>query len=410
MVVLTVFSSPCGLNGAAINLGVTVGALTARGHTVYVLCRKPDQASAHLERCGARLLFFNLPLGMNTTLLLESRAASRWRVCVQNLKDILRVAIGMPLTWLLIRRLRPDVVFLMDITFPQCALVAIATGTPLVCQAQEQLIRGRLGLRRGLVLAILGRSDRLFGITSRHVAPFLAKGRQRQQIEVIPNAVSLPEDWRPTPSTVLDATEARHVLLFCGGANPNKGFRFALELIATLARRDPAFLLVFAGPFNRRYSTPYAAGSAVDLGRETAELFACIRAQGLEAHVRIVGIRSDILSIMAASRAVLVPHRLPHFSRPIIEAFAVGTPVVASRDVFNEDLIEDGVNGCLIEYGHTEAWADRIQKLLMPDYADPLQRQALVVYNRRFTTAAVTPRIVELFESLETTRRPAASS
>lgn len=401
MVILAIFSSPCGLNGAAINLGFTVQVLTRRGHQVHVLCRRPDLASAHLEQCGARTVFFDLPLGMNTTLLLESQNPPPWKTALQNLKDILRVVVGVPLTWRLVKALRPDVVFLMDVVFPQCALAAFATRVPVVCEAQEQLIRGWFGLRRRLVTAILGRCDRIFGITPAHVAPFADRGRAAGTLTVIPNSVTLPKGWQPAQSEALRDTTGRDVVLFCGGTNVNKGFMFALDVARELARRNPSRLLVFAGAFNRRYRSPHAAGTLPGSARETRYLFDYIRRHKLDDHVRVVGIRTDILDVMGASRVVLVPHRVPHFSRPIIEAFAVGTPVVASRDAFNADLIEDGKNGHLADYGNVGDWANGVEALLQsPQHAAALAGRARAVYRDRFSAEAVEPQLVELFESL----------
>ena len=223
MNVLAIFSSPCGLNGAALNLGFTVRALTRRGHTVHVLCRRRDEAAEYLEQNGAQTVFFNLPLGMNTSHLLEVSHPAFRTTIIQNIKDVFRVLIGFPLTLHLLRKIRPDVLFLMDITFPQCALAGFLARIPVVCEAQAELIRGWIGIRRHLLVAILSRCDRMFGITARHVAPFSGRSENPALFQVIPNSVMLPKKFPMDLPDVLQDTINRELVLFVGGVTTYKG-------------------------------------------------------------------------------------------------------------------------------------------------------------------------------------------
>lgn len=401
MNILAIFSSPCGLNGAAINLGLAVQALTQSGHTVHTLCRKRDEASTYLEQCGARTLFFNFPLGMNTTVLLESSRPRLSTTLLQNLKDIGRILAGFPLTLFLIRKLRPDLLFLMDITFPQCALAAFAMRLPVVCEVQAELIRGRFGLRRRWLAAILNRCDRMFGITPSHVAPFLEYGRSPATTLVIPNSVSTPASQPAGLPNVLRDTTTRDLILYTGGVTGYKGIDFVLPLIEQLSKQRPSVLLLLAGGFNKHYRSAYAQGTLSGAARETRLVFNFVKDHRLENHVRIIGERKDILTIMPHCRAVWAPHRLPHFSRPIIEAFAMKTPVVASLDTFNASLIENGVSGFLADFADTAAWMEASLKLLDDkSLAAQITEYAFAVYQSRFSPQTVEPKLVSCFESL----------
>lgn len=405
MKILVIFSSPCGLNGAALNLGTSIRALVAHGHEVVVLCLRPDAASRHFAEGGARLLFFDLPLGMNTTLLLESSAPSLFRVVVQNLKDVIRAFVGFPLTLQLIGRERPDALFLMDVTFPQCALAGFIRRLPVVCEVQEQLIRGRFGLRRRALVALYRRCARMFGITAEHLRPLLALGQDKNWAVTIPNTISIPAGWSPGDSDVLKGAEGRELLLYAGGVNANKGHDFLLQVLARLVQRRPQVLLIFAGGFGEGYESPYARGTVRGQGRETARLFTFIEQHHLRDHVRLVGMRPDILDVMAACHGVLVPHRTPHFSRPIIEAFALKVPVLASRDAFNAALIQDDATGLLADYGNHEEWVLQAERLL----SDAALRARVTeggnrVYRERFDPNVVERAIVELFESIPLSR------
>jgi glycosyltransferase involved in cell wall biosynthesis len=49
------------------------------------------------------------------------------------------------------------------------------------------------------------------------------------------------------------------------------------------------------------------------------------------------------------------------FGNVTLEAMAAGLPVVAARATGSESLIEDGVNGRLVQPGRTQAFADALQ-------------------------------------------------
>ena len=403
MKVFAIFSSPCGLNGAALNLGSTVHALVGRGHEVVVLCRRPDTASEHLARCGARLIFFNLPLGMNANILLESSDPSLARVVTHHVKDVLRAVVGFPLALYYLSHERPDVFFLMDITFPQCALAGYLWHIPVICEVQEQLIKGRFGLRRRCLIAIYRKCACMFGITAAHIAPFIEKTKTGKWRTTIPNTIAFPPEGLSAESEVLQGMGKRELLLYVGGVNVNKGYDFVLDLLKNLVNSNPNVLLIFAGGFGRGFKSNYAKGSVSGINRETQFLFDFIRQNGLANYIRVVGVRNDIPAIILKSKVVLVPHRTPHFSRPIVEAFALGVPVLASRDNFNADLICDGETGLLADYGDINAWTSQVTRLLNDvSLREQITGNALTLYEHRFNVTSVEKAIVEVFESVMT--------
>ena len=61
---------------------------------------------------------------------------------------------------------------------------------------------------------------------------------------------------------------------------------------------------------------------------------------------------------------VLLPSRMEGFSQSLLEAMALGKVVVASAAGGNLDLVEDGVNGCLVPPLEATAWGAAIERLL----------------------------------------------
>jgi len=72
---------------------------------------------------------------------------------------------------------------------------------------------------------------------------------------------------------------------------------------------------------------------------------------GLTKHVCFTGYRHDALKIMANLDIVVFPSKNEPFGRVIIEAMSVGTPVIATEGGGIPEIIMDGFNGVIVQYG-----------------------------------------------------------
>ena len=125
------------------------------------------------------------------------------------------------------------------------------------------------------------------------------------------------------------------------------------------------------------------AGGAPDapLRRQLESLIATLR---LQEAVEWLGVRQDMPALLASMDVVVVPSTYPEsFGRGVIEAQAVGRPVVASRIGALATLIEDGQTGLLTPPGDDEALAGALRRL----FEEPALRQACVRAGREAVEA-----------------------
>jgi L-malate glycosyltransferase len=81
----------------------------------------------------------------------------------------------------------------------------------------------------------------------------------------------------------------------------------------------------------------------------------------------------DIRPLYELLELVLLPSRSEGLSQALLEAMALGKPVIASGATGNLDLITDGVNGRLVKPLEPSAWAATIEALL----SDPTEASRL---------------------------------
>jgi glycosyltransferase involved in cell wall biosynthesis len=87
----------------------------------------------------------------------------------------------------------------------------------------------------------------------------------------------------------------------------------------------------------------------------------------------------DIRPLYELLDFVLLPSRMEGFSQTLLEAMALGKPVIASAAAGNLDLVTDGGDGLLVAPTDPAAWAAAIERLL----ADPALRERLGAAGRR---------------------------
>jgi glycosyltransferase involved in cell wall biosynthesis len=166
-----------------------------------------------------------------------------------------------------------------------------------------------------------------------------------ERVTVIPNAApplpAVPEREAAREHFGLDAP----TLAFAGRITRQKALEVALD---ALGQVDGVSLVV--------------AGDGPDLGdvkRGASE-------RGLDGRVRFVGSlsRDDVLALFRAADASLLSSSWENFPHTVVEALAVGTPVVATAVGGVPELVHDGENGLLVPAGDSAALAGAIRRVV----------------------------------------------
>jgi glycosyltransferase involved in cell wall biosynthesis len=114
--------------------------------------------------------------------------------------------------------------------------------------------------------------------------------------------------------------------------------------------------------------------------------------------VRFLGWRSDRGALLGAADICVLPSRWEPFGTVMLEAWAVGRPLVAAASQGPSALIRDGGNGLLVPVDDAPALAAAIGRLI----AEPALKARLIEhgaadYQRGFTRQAVTQRMIALY-------------
>jgi glycosyltransferase involved in cell wall biosynthesis len=293
------------------------------------------------------------------------------------------------------RRLRPDVVHLHDAR-------AHATGW-LAARASGArcLVSRRVAFAAAMRRPHAWKYTRLpvdrFHAISRAVADeLLGLGVAAERIAVVPDAVDVAAVEQAVAEARADGRAAAWRAAWAGGeAGPLWGVIAALTpekghdvLFAALARGGggEAARVVLIGD-----------------GAERDRLAARAAALGVAARLAWAGAVEDVMPVLAALDALLVPSRAEGFGSIALAAQAAGVPVVASAVGGLVEALDGGGRGRLVPAGDAAALAEALDELA----ADPAAARARAGRARRevvaYDFAAIAGRIEALYRSVGAT-------
>jgi len=262
---------------------------------------------------------------------------------------------GLGVLWHLLRHgRRYDVVH--TCAFPYFSLLAAAVLRPfrrygLVVDWFEVWSRSYwhdyLGGLQGRIGALVQRAcaavpQRAFCFSELHAARLRAEGL-RGEITVLRGLYS--GSLEPAPARAADP-----LVLFAGRLIPEKRVTLGVAAVALAARRIEGLEGLFYGD-----------------GPERDRLHAAIAEHGAEAILSAPGFADAELveADMRRALCMLLPSRREGYGMVVVEASAHATPsiVVAGEDNAATELVEDGVNGVVVESDDPEAVADAIVRV-----------------------------------------------
>jgi glycosyltransferase involved in cell wall biosynthesis len=177
---------------------------------------------------------------------------------------------------------------------------------------------------------------------ARTTFPFLA------EVVPVPNGIDLPPTLPPGAEVRTRLGLPPDYLLMVGTCQTYKGHEVALRVWAAVAPRLPQLALVLAGD-----------------GPLLAEYRARIDALGLTGRVHLTGQlpREEVLALIRDSHAFLMPSRSEGIGLALLEAGALGAPVICSDIGPFREVVEAGVSGLVFPVDDEAALAHAIERL-----------------------------------------------
>jgi glycosyltransferase involved in cell wall biosynthesis len=130
-----------------------------------------------------------------------------------------------------------------------------------------------------------------------------------------------------------------NTVIFTGRLSSEKGVDFLIRGFVQLKNAQPCQLLIIAD------------------GPERENIVQLIKECKAGDSVLLVSGAADVAPYLAASDVFVLPSRFEGLSNALLEAMSCGLPVISTRVGGSKDLIQDGVNGLLVDIDNEEQLA-----------------------------------------------------
>lgn len=206
-------------------------------------------------------------------------------------------------------------------------------------------------------------------------------------VTLVTNAIDLlrfnpVEAGRSAARVQLGLPESAPVVVGVGRLNPQKNFSLFLDIANQLIQRVSNIHFLIAGN-----------------GPEESMLRKKAQSLGIAERVIFAGYVADPRRVYMAADVLLMPSLFEGLPMTLLEAMAMGVPVVASRLDGIAEVVEDGVDGCLADSGNASLFVDRIAKLLEePTFAGVISKNAREKIQTRFSVDRMTCAVEGIYD------------
>ena len=343
--------------------------LQRRGHACVIISALPAGAVAPVERVDDAMVH-RFPWGRRPLWSLPFRAA-------QTLLGIARV----------VRAFKPDLVYVHFLTINALYVLLLhyVLNFRLIVSARGNDIQGiplRSSLQRWMLHRLFHRANAILFCSSyvqRDAETYLKNISPRTFVGVVGDGFDPDEFVRPTVFQ-----NAMPYVLAMGRLVHKKGFDLLMRAFAQIADEFPRVQLLFAGDGVERAA----------LEKQIAEL-------NLRERVRLLGFadRPTTLALFWGCEFFVLSSRLEPFGIVVAEAMAAHKAVLATKSGGVIDLMQDGVNGLLVE-PTSEALEMGLREMLSQPAKTKSMGERAAQSIQRHTWSAVTDQLIEVCRSV----------
>lgn len=212
-----------------------------------------------------------------------------------------------------------------------------------------------------------------------------------EKITVVHNGIDI-EQWREQAKiesrneykrAELGALPNQKIILCVAELHERKGQKYLIEAVKILADSGALnFKLVFVGDGPQR---KYYEKLATPLGEK----------------VLFLGRKKEVAKLMSASDVFVLPSVREAFGLVLLEAAAVGLPIIASNVGGIPEIIDDGKSGILVPPENLEVLAEAINKLLQnPALAENLAHEAKSKVEMNFSAKTMAGKTAEVYNKI----------
>jgi len=197
-------------------------------------------------------------------------------------------------------------------------------------------------------------------------------------------AGDLPKEAINKKRRELGVTDEAIVIGKVAALEPRKGHKYAVLAAKELVQRYDNIKFLFVGD-----------------GWYRSKLEDMVRRNGLENGIIFTGYREDIAEVMAAFDVVILTSLWEGLPQVLVQAAAVGKPIVTFAVEGAKEVVKDGVNGFIVPSKDVDSLVGKLEYLLSdPGKARAMGRQGREIIGDQWTVETMQEKTRKLYDEL----------
>ena len=196
------------------------------------------------------------------------------------------------------------------------------------------------------------------------------------------------EFFRPPPTSMQFQSMKKNIFLFVGRLLWDKGLKELVEATKILKGQGLSFEVWLLG--------------AIDPDNKSAVPEKTIRSWEESGLVKYLGWKDDVREVISMSSCVVLPSYREGIPRALLEAMAIGKPIIASNVPGCSNIIDDGVNGFLVPPRSVEGLACAMKRFLEISLDEKVRMgiKSRVMAEQKFAEKDIAEQYIKLLENV----------
>ncbi len=222
---------------------------------------------------------------------------------------------------------------------------------------------------------------------SEHIRQVLIdSGMRPENVTTIPSSVDVekfsPREKSPAILREFGLTPQTQVLGMVARIHQNKGYTYLLDAMPSIIKTgvDRKLLMI---------------------GKGSDKLMDRLKALDIERHVIAPGFREDVTEVLSVVDVFVLPSLREGLGTAILEAMAMGKPIISTRVGGIPEAVQHGVNGLLVPPADTPALAEAVEELLADEEKRrSMGRRSREIAENRFSHTLMVSEMQSLFRQI----------
>lgn len=352
-------------SGATISMEYIINEFLNNRFDVYLLTRKNKKDSEIFSQKGVKVITYSKSTLLSIALSIHFSddypfLTKNW--FLTNIKNLFRMVIGTITMFKVIKTIKPNLVYLNEHNLVCGSFVSYLLGIKAFMHIRSKFIVGKFGIREAIIAkSIIKFNSHVFVISKIEFAQLNKYNKDgKDNIEILPEFLNekdflFPEDFDKLRTSLAIPPNACIVLSF-GGIDRLKGTYDYLRTILLINRNKNNLYFLLAGDFKEQ-------GIMDNVSTYYKKTYTLLNELEKMDNFQVLGFLKNPKPFLALADILVSTLEYSHFSRPIIEAWALKKAIITSDTEHARSYVVENLDGLFYSIGDISQLAEKILKL-----------------------------------------------